>query len=99
MGAALTVGLLLLWGMTAMPGSWPRLLLHLAAVLCLVALLIQVILGIADRRWGLLWVLPFVLLGFGIGFLAGGLIGLHVVTQYCRFPLLSAEISSILCSG
>ena len=99
LGAALTVGLLLLWGMGPTPGSWPRVLLHLAAVLCLVALVIQVIQGIRDRRRRLLWILPVLLIGIPIAYLAGGVMGLHIVTQYCRFPLLGAEISSILCSG
>jgi hypothetical protein len=99
MAAALTVGVLLLWGMSTEPGSSPRVLLHLAAILCLVALLIQVIQAVIDRRFRLLWILPLLVLGFPIGFLTGGLIGLHIVTQYCRFPLLGPELSSLLCSG
>ena len=99
MGAALTVGLLLMWGMGPTPGSWPRVLLHLAAVLCVAALLIQVIQGIRDRRWRVLWILAVLLLGLPIGYLAGGVLGLHIVLQYCRFPLLGPDISSILCSG
>jgi hypothetical protein len=47
-GAALTVGLLLVWGMSPTPGSWPRVGLHVAAVLCLVALLIQIAQGIVN---------------------------------------------------
>ena len=99
MGAALTVGLLLMWGMGPTPGSWPRVLLHLAAVLCVIALFIQVIQGIRDRRWRQLWILAVLLLGLPIGYLAGGVLGLHIVLQYCRFPLLGPDISSILCSG
>ena len=99
MGAALTVGLLLMWGMGPTPGSWPRVLLHLAAVLCVVALLIQVTQGILDRRWRVLWILAVLLLGLPIGYLAGGVLGLHIRLQYCRFPLLGPDISSILCSG
>jgi hypothetical protein len=99
MAAALTVGLLLIWGMSTTPGSSPRILLHLAAILCLVALSIQMIPAVIGGRLRLLWILPFLVLGFPIGFLTGGLIGLHIVEQYCRWPLLGAEISSLLCSG
>jgi hypothetical protein len=98
-GAALTVGLLGMWGLTATPGSWPRLLLHLATILCTVALATQIVQGIVHGRRCLLWLLPVMLLGFPIGFLAGGLIGLQIVTQYCQLPLLGAGIASVLCSG
>ena len=99
MASALTVGVLLIWGMSTTPGSSPRILLHLAAILCMVALLIQMIPAVIDGHLRLLWILPFLVLGFPIGYLAGGLIGLHIVEQYCRWPLLGAEISSLLCSG
>jgi hypothetical protein len=99
MAAALTVGVLLTWGMSTEPGSSPRILLHVAGILCLVALLFQVVQAVTDRRFRLLWILAFLVLGFPIGFLTGGLIGLHIVTQYCRLPLLGAQLSSLLCSG
>ena len=99
MAAALAVGVLLIWGMSITPGSSPRILLHLAAILCLVALLILVVQAVMDGRTRLLWILPFLVLGFPIGFLTGGLIGLHIVTGYCRLPVLDVEISSLLCSG
>jgi hypothetical protein len=99
MAAALTVGVLLIWGMSTTPRSSPRILLHLAAILSLVALLTQVIQAVIDRRWPMLWILAFLGLGFPIGFLTGGLIGLHIVTQYCQLPLLGPGLSSLLCSG
>jgi len=97
--AALTVGVLLIWGMSAQPISWPRLLIHIAALLCLAALALRVIPGIVDRDFRVLWIVPALLLGFPIGYLAAGMMGLHVVTQVCHWPPLGAEISSILCSG
>src|SRR4051812_15050788 len=36
--AALVVGVLLIWGMSVQPMSWPRFLIHLIAILCLAAL-------------------------------------------------------------
>ena len=99
MGSAVTVGVLVIWGLSAQPGSPPRLLLHLAAILCLVVVVMDVIQAVVSRRLPLLWTLPALMLGFAMGFLAGGLIGLHIVTQHCRFSLLGPEISSILCSG
>jgi hypothetical protein len=98
-GSALPVSLLLIWGMGATPMSWPRLPLHLAAILCLAATLIQVGQRIVDRRFGMLWTLAALLLGFPIGFVVGGLIGLHIWLQYCQLPLIGAAVSSILCSG
>ena len=97
--AALVVGALLIWGVSAPPMSWPRVLIHLAAILCLAALVLRVIRGIVDRDFRVLWIVPGLLLGFAIGYLAAALMGLHFVTQVCRFPVLGAEISSILCSG
>jgi hypothetical protein len=76
--AALTVGVLLIWGTSAQPMSWPRLLMYLAAILCLVALVLRVIRGIVDRDFRVLWIVPGLLLGFGIGYLAAGLMGLHI---------------------
>jgi hypothetical protein len=99
MGSALTVGVLLFWGLSAMPMSWPRYLLHLAAILAVAALLTRVIRGLRDGRLRVVWIVPCLLLGLPIGYLAGGVIGLHIWTQYCRFPLIGAEISSYLCSG
>lgn len=97
--AALTAGVLLIWGMSAPPMSLPRVAIHLTAILCLAALVAQVIRGIVDHRFRVLWIVPGLLLGLAIGFLAAGLMGLHIVTQVCHWPPLGAEISSILCSG
>jgi hypothetical protein len=80
MASALTVGVLVIWGLSAPPGSPPRLLLLGAAILCLAALCIQMIKGVVDRRLRALWVLPFLVLGFPIGFFGGGAIGLHIVS-------------------
>jgi hypothetical protein len=99
MASALPVGFLLLWGMGAEPMSWPRLVIHLAAILCLAALLIRMIRAIRARRFRELWILPSLLLGVPIGYLAAGLMGLHIVTRYCQLPLIGTELSSILCSG
>jgi hypothetical protein len=98
-GAALVVGFLLIAGMGITPMSEPRVLLHLAAILCLAALLIQVIRGIADRRLGVLWILASLLLSVPIGYFAGGLIGFHNLAMYCNFPPLGPGVSSYLCSG
>jgi len=99
MVSALPVGLLLLWGMGAEPMSWPRLVIHLAAILCLAALLIRMLRGVRTRRFRELWILPSLLLGVPIGYLTAGLMGIHIVTQYCQLPLIGTELSSILCSG
>src|SRR5713101_6716035 len=99
MASALPVGFLLLWGVAAEPMSWPRVVIHLAAILCLAALLIRMIRGIRTRRFRELWILPSLLLGVPIGYLAGGLMGFHIVTQYCQLPLIGAALSSYLCSG
>jgi hypothetical protein len=92
--ASLAVGVLLIWGITAPPLSWPRLVMHLAAILSLAALVIQVIRGLGDRRFRVLWIVAGLLLSLPLGYLAAGLIGLHIVTQSC-----GGEILSILCSG
>ncbi|TMD48858.1 MAG: hypothetical protein E6I86_05110 [Chloroflexi bacterium] len=97
--AALTIGFLLTWGLGGEPMSWPRLVIHLAAILCLAGLFIRMIRGIRARRFTELWILPGLLLGLPIGYLVAGLMGLHIVTQYCQFPLIGAELSSFLCSG
>jgi hypothetical protein len=99
MASALSVGSLLIWGVGMQPMSWPRFVIHLAAIVCLAALLIRMIRGIRARRFRELWILPSLLLGVPIGYLAAGLIGLHIVLQVCRFPLIGAELSSYLCSG
>jgi hypothetical protein len=99
MAAALVVGGLVIWGMSVQPISWPRLIIHVAAILCLAALALRVIPGIVDRDFRVLWIVPALLLGFPIGYLAAGMMGLHVVTQVCHWPPLGAEISLILCSG
>jgi hypothetical protein len=92
--ASLAVGVLVIWGITAPPLSWPRLVMHLAAILSLAALVIQVIRGVGDRRFRVLWIVAGLLLSLPLGYLAAGLIGLHIVTQFC-----GGEILSILCSG
>jgi hypothetical protein len=97
--AALAVGVLLIWGMSAQPVSWPRLVIHLAAILSLAALVSRVIRGVAGRRFRVLWIVPSLLLSLPIAYLAAGLIGLHIVMQACHWPPLGREISSILCSG
>src|SRR5437870_1337391 len=97
--AALTVGPLFILGMGIQPGTPPRLTIHLAAILCLAALVPHVVRDIVDRRLRVLWILAGLLLGVAIGYLAGGMMGLHIVTQFCRMPPLGAEISSIICSG
>ena len=76
--AALTVGVLLVWGMSAQPISWPRLGMYLAAILCLAALVLRVVRGIVDRDFRVLSIVPGLLLGFAIGYLAAGLMGLHI---------------------
>jgi hypothetical protein len=97
--AALTAGILLIWGMTVQPQTLPRVAIHLAAILCLAALVSQLIHGVAAGRLRVLWIVPGLLLGFAMGYLAGGLMGLHIVTQFCRLPPLPAEVSSFICSG
>ena len=99
MGSALPVSLLLIWGTGLIPMSPLRLLLHLAAILCLAALMIRVIRGIAEHRFRVLWILPCLLLSLPIGYLAGRLVGVHIMTQYCQLPLIGVELSSFLCSG
>jgi hypothetical protein len=76
--ASLTVGVLLIWGTSAQPMSWPRLVMYLAAILCLAALVLRVIRGIVNRDFRVLWIVPGLLLGFPIGFLAAGLMRLHI---------------------
>jgi hypothetical protein len=97
--ASLVVGVLLIWGMSVQPMSWPRLVIHLIAILCLAALVSTVIRGVAGRRFRVLWIVPGLLLGVAIAYLAGGFMGLHIWTQVCNWPPLGREISSILCSG
>ena len=97
--AALGVGVLLIWGMSFQPVSWPRLVIHLAAILCLGALVSTVIRGVAGRRFRVLWIVPGLLLSLPIAYLAAGLIGLHIVMQVCNWPPLGQEVSAILCSG
>jgi len=97
--AALAVGLLLIVGMSITPQSLPRVVIHLAAILCLAALVLRVIRGVAARRFRELWIVPILIVGVAIPLGAGGAIGLHNVLQFCHWPPLSDEISSILCSG
>jgi hypothetical protein len=65
----------------------------------LAALVSTVIRGVAGRRFRVLWIVPGLLLGVAIAYLAGGFMGLHIWTQVCNWPPLGREISSILCSG
>lgn len=76
--AALTVGVLLILGTTAQAMSWPRLIMYLAAILCLAALVLRLIHGIVDGDFRVLWIAPGLLLGFAIGLLAAGLMGLPI---------------------
>lgn len=76
--AALAVGVLLLLGTTAQAISWPRLVMYLAAILCLAAVVLRLIRGIVDRDFRVLWIVPSLLLGFSVGLLAAGLMGLHI---------------------
>ena len=99
MASALPVFYLVIWGVGAEPMSWPRVVIHLAAILGLAALTIRMIRGIRARRYRVLWILPSMLLGVPIGYLAAALIGLHIVSQFCDFPLIGPGISSYLCSG
>jgi hypothetical protein len=55
--------------------------------------------GIRARRYRVLWILPVLLLGVPIGYLAAALMGLHIVSQFCDFPLIGPGISSHLSSG
>jgi hypothetical protein len=57
-----------------------------------------VIRGVVDRRFRVLWIVPALLLGFVIGYLAAALLGFHFRSQFCNGPF-GAEIWSILCSG
>jgi hypothetical protein len=52
--------------------------MYLAAILCLAALVLRVIRGIVNRDFRVLWIVPGLLLGFPIGFLAAGLMRLHI---------------------
>ena len=97
--SALPVFFLVMWGVGATPMDWPRVLIHLAAILCLAALTIRMIRGIRSRRYRVLWILPSLLLGVPIGYLAAALLGLHIVSQFCDFPLIGPGVSGYLCSG
>jgi hypothetical protein len=97
--ATVPVSFLLLVGMSMPPRSLPRLVIHLVAILCLAALLFRVIRGINEGRFQVLWIVPALPLGLIIGFLGAGLLGLHIVAQFCNWPPLGPGISSYLCSG
>jgi hypothetical protein len=97
--AALPVGLLLMLGLNAEPMSLPRFAIHLAAILCLAALVLQVIRGLVDRRLRVLWIVLALLFGFIIGYLGAATLGFHIRSQFCNWPPFGAEISSYLCSG
>jgi hypothetical protein len=76
--AALTVGVLLILGTSAQAISWPRLVMYLAAILCLAGLVLRLIRGIVDHDLRVLWIVPGLFLGFAIGYLAAGLTGLPI---------------------
>lgn len=97
--AALPVGLLIILGLSAEPVSLPRFAIHLAAILCVAALVLQVIRGIADRRPRVLWIVLALLFGFIIGYLGAATLGFHIRSQFCNWPPFGPEISSYLCSG
>ena len=79
--------------------SWLRFAVHLAAILSLAALAIQVIRGIVDHRLKVLWIVPALLFGFVVGYLAAAYLGVHIRSQFCNWPILGPELSSYLCSG
>ncbi len=97
--AALPVGFLLILGISAEPVSLLRFAIHIAALLCLAVLVLQVIRGVVDRRFRVLWIVPALLFGFVMGYLAAATLGLHIRNQFCNWPPLGAGISSYLCSG
>ncbi|HVS05283.1 MAG TPA: hypothetical protein VHK65_03850 [Candidatus Dormibacteraeota bacterium] len=97
--AAPAVGMLLIVGMSVQPQSLPRLVIHLLAIFCLAALVVRVIQGVAARRLRELWIVPGLVVGFAIAYLAVGLLQLPIVLQFCHWPPFSTKISSILCSG
>jgi hypothetical protein len=76
--AALTVGVLLILGTTAQAISWPRLVMYLAAILCLAGLVLRMIRGLVDHDFRVLWIVPGLLLGFAIGYMAAGVTGLPI---------------------
>jgi hypothetical protein len=86
-------------GLNAEPMSLSRFDIHLAAILCLVALVMRVIRGIVDHRFRMLWIAPALLVGLVIGYLSAATLGLHIRSEFCNWPLLGAEVSSYLCSG
>jgi hypothetical protein len=97
--AALPVGFLFMLGLEADPMSWLRFAVHLAAILSLAALVIQVIRGIGDHRLNVLWIVPALLVGLVVGYLAAVYLGFHIRSQFCNWPLLGPDLSSYLCSG
>ena len=97
--AALPVGFLFMLGLGAEPTSFPRFAIHLAAVLCLAALVAKVIRAIVDHRFRMLWIVATLLLGFAIGYLGAASLGFHIRSEFCNWPPLGVEISSYLCSG
>jgi hypothetical protein len=54
--AALPVGFLVMLGEAFTPMSWQRFAIHIAAILILAALVIQVIRDVGDRRFRVLWI-------------------------------------------
>jgi hypothetical protein len=97
--ASLPIGFLLMLGLNAEPMSLARFDIHLAAILCLVALVLRMIRGIVDHRFRVLWIAPALLVGLVIGYLSAATLGLHIRSEFCNWPLLGAEVSSYLCSG
>jgi hypothetical protein len=97
--AALPVGFLFMLGLEADPMSLLRFGVHLAAILCLAALVLRVIRGIVDHRFRVIWIVPALLVGFVVGYLAAATLGFHIRSQGCNWPLLGPGISGYLCSG
>ena len=86
-------------GLEADPMSLSRFDIHIAAILCLVALLMRMIRGIFDHRFRVIWIVPALLVGLVIGYLAAATLGFHIRSEFCNWPLLGPGVSSYLCSG
>jgi len=97
--AALPIGWLVMIGLNAEPMSLSRFGIHIAAILCFVVLVIRLIRGIVDHRFRVTWIVPALLVGLVVGYLAAATLGLHIRSQFCNWPALGAELSSYLCSG
>jgi uncharacterized membrane protein YfcA len=86
-------------GLEADPMTWLRFAIHLAAILCLAGLVLHVTRGIVDHRLNVLWIVPALLVGFVVGYLAAAYLGFHIRSQFCNWPFLGPDLSSYLCSG